>query len=211
MPRRPSPLVVALVLALGIGAGGAGGSTPPRAEVRVVAASDSIFRYVTIGLGVDVRLGEPLPLLARPWIRQTGPRVYVARDGAFSGAREIRFHLRPDGRVSSVSFTYDPHEEDFRTKVAGYAGSLGRPEMRDRPGHRVARWSDGRTRFEVVERGGRLEASLIDADPAAEPADARADDAVRRSLSAPAGRAAGTSIPGALAGDLSDSHGDPLP
>lgn len=161
--------IYASVIALLLAISSLACSTQPPDDASAAADADAIFRYVVIGPNVHVRLGEPMPSLARPFLEQVGPRDFSVRAG-WGEVPMIRFHLGADGRVASASFGYDPAEESFQTKVDSYLETLGPPQIRKQGGGHVAWWEDARTRFEVMEHKGRLKSLLVDRDSAREPA-----------------------------------------
>jgi hypothetical protein len=152
------PSVFAVCFALA----GAGCSRPAGQQAEAAVQTDSIFRYLSIGPGVVVRLGEPLPGLAWPFIQQTGHDRYAVRKGTFAGAAAIELRLDAAGRMTAAVFTYGAGDEGFAAKVASYSETLGPPVRTVEEGTQVARWEDGRTRFELSERGGRVTALLRD-------------------------------------------------
>lgn len=156
-------LLLTLALAAAAGAGATRGAS---AHTVSEARADTIFRYVSIGRGIPIRLGEPIPESARPLLREAGPGNYDVAPGAFGGARTISIRTTGDGRVRAFVFGYDA-DEGFEERVARYAGSLGVQVTSARNGIRTARWEDGATRFEVVERSGTIGAMLTDLRAAA--------------------------------------------
>ena len=135
-----------------------------RAEMDVHRATpaDTIFRYVSVGPHIPIVLGQPIPAAAWPLLNRTGPRSYAVRSGQFSGASAIEIRTTEDGRARAFAFAYARDDEGFGAKVDSYAESLGKPTMMTQAGERIARWEDARTRFELIERGGRLHALLSD-------------------------------------------------
>jgi hypothetical protein len=153
-----APAVLGLCFALA----GAGRLPPAGSQGAAAVQSDSIFRSVSIGPGVVVRLGERLPGLAWPFIQQTRHDRYAVRKGTFSGAAAVELRLDAIGRMTAAWFTYGAGDEGFAARVESYSKTLGPPVLLGGEGVRLARWEDGRTRFELSERGGRVTALLRD-------------------------------------------------
>jgi hypothetical protein len=150
---RPS-FLTALTFALAACA-----STPREAE--------PIFRSISIQPFPSITLGErfePIPLATR-----LDDSTWALRPRSFGEAETIRVHVRPDGRVYGLSFTYGP-AESYARKVASYTESLGPAFSRSSPEADSAWtvWRDARTRFELARVHGqpeRLRARMSDLGP----------------------------------------------
>lgn len=142
----------------------------PAPHAAAATATEPVYRHIVVGPGVVVRLGEPVPAAARPYLASAGDGIATVRPGTFSGAEGIWLRLGTDGQVTSIAFLYDPDDESFEEKLKSFGDALGAPERREKNGARAARWQDERTRFEVVERKGRLESFLTDLDALRGPA-----------------------------------------
>ena len=157
-----SPSLLFAGLAAGLAFASAACSARAGLETAPAAQADTIFRYVSVGRNVPVVLGQPISDAAMPLLDRTGPRSYAVRPGQFSGAAAIGILVTEDGRARAFTFAYAPGDEGFEAKVDSYAESLGKPAMVTRAGERLARWQDAKTRFELIDRGGRVHGLLTD-------------------------------------------------
>lgn len=130
--------------------------------------AEPIFRSISIRPFPPITLGErfePIPLATR-----LNDSTWALRPRSFGGAETIHVHVRPDGRVYAISFTYG-NEESYARKVASYTESLGPAFSRSSAEADSAWtvWRDPRTRFELSRIRGqpeRLRARMSDLGPA---------------------------------------------
>jgi hypothetical protein len=129
--------------------------------------AEPIFRSITIQPFPSITLGErfePIPLATR-----LNDSTWALRPRSFGEAETIHVHVRPDGRVYAISFTYG-NEESYARKVASYTESLGPGFSRSATEADSAWtvWRDPRTRFELSRVRGqpeRLRARMSDLGP----------------------------------------------
>lgn len=126
--------------------------------------AEPIFRSISIQPFPSITLGEPFEPI-RPATR-LNDSTWALRPRSFGEAETIRVHVRPDGRVYAISFTYGT-EESYERKVASYTESLGPAFSRSSPEADSAWtvWRDPRTRFELARVRGqpeRLRARMSD-------------------------------------------------
>jgi hypothetical protein len=119
---------------------------------RSTHMSPAIFRYTKIE-GDSIVLGEPWPG-ARRVGASAGDALAVIPADRFGYADGIHVHLNTRGLVTQLDFFYG-RRYDIPHLVAEYVPLLGGPERRlascGRGAGSEARWSDGRTRFSVVD------------------------------------------------------------
>ena len=129
--------------------------------------AEPIFRSISIQPFPSITLGErfePIPPSTR-----VNDSTWALRPRSFGEAETIQVHVRPDGRVYGISFTYG-RAESYARKVASYTESLGPAFSRSSPDADSAWtvWRDARTRFELARVRGqpeRLRARMSDFEP----------------------------------------------
>ena len=114
--------------------------------------SPAIFRYTKIR-DDSIVLGEPWPGARRLGANAKDTLVVIPAD-RFGYADGMRVHLNRRGLVTQLDFFYG-RRRDIPSLVGEYVALLGTPEQRPAacgrgPGTEL-RWSDGRTRFAIVD------------------------------------------------------------
>jgi hypothetical protein len=115
---------------------------------------DAIYRYINVGHGQRINLGEQFqfPDLGT---RVDDSTIVLHRD-AVADPDSIRLLLTPGGKIYAMDFLYRS-DESFSGLIATYTKSLGAPT---KPSNRDAEWDDGLTNFRIRWTGGDTVGSL---------------------------------------------------
>ena len=108
-----------------------------------------IFRDVRVGKRMAIALGTPFT--ADKLATKIDTYKYELNKGAFTGAERIEVMVTDNGLVQTLIFVY-PQGVTVRRVIDSYRTPLGEPETIDPSGtERGFFWSDGLTRFEVLQ------------------------------------------------------------
>ena len=109
---------------------------------------DSVYRYINVGHGERLNLGEAFA--ATSLATRTNDSTYVLHRDAVVDPDSIEIHVNRHNVVYAMDFIYRDHET-FGSLMATYVKSLGPPSH---AGNQDAVWEDNRTRFQILWTGG---------------------------------------------------------
>jgi hypothetical protein len=115
---------------------------------------DAVYRYINVGRGERINLGEPFTALALA--DHVDDSTFVLHSDAVADPDSIRILVTPGNVVYAMDFIYRS-QETFGGLVASYTKSLGAPTV---TGNRDAAWEDEQTHFRILWTGGDTLGSL---------------------------------------------------
>ena len=109
---------------------------------------DAIYRYINVGPGERLNLGEPFRVTSLA--TRINDSTYVLHREAIPDPDSIEIHVNAHNIVYAMDFIYRDHET-FGSLMATYVKSLGPPS---RTSNQDAAWEDDTTRFQILWTGG---------------------------------------------------------
>ncbi|HEX8395168.1 MAG TPA: hypothetical protein VF665_22665 [Longimicrobium sp.] len=123
-----------------------------------MASQQPIFRFVEVGTGQRLTLGEPVPADVLPLTEPAGANKLKMKAHTFGGASEIVIQLSPAETVRDVTFAYAAGT-DYDAMVNQFTDELGTPESQN---NQLTRWRDDQTTFQVTQQASAVGSLLAD-------------------------------------------------
>lgn len=123
---------------------------------RINITGNEIFRYINIGFGRQLQLGDEITFYKNLLINTDSG--YKLRGGPYGDAKEIYVFVNEKEIISGFKFIYG-EDVRFEEKASSYQESLGNSiTMKNK-----AIWRDGRTEFIIQQtKKGKVFAALLD-------------------------------------------------
>jgi hypothetical protein len=115
---------------------------------------DAVYRYINVGHGERINLGEPFAATALA--TRVDDSTFVLHSDAVADADSIRILVAGSDTVYAMDFIYRS-QETFGGLVATYVKGLGEPASTS---NREAVWQDSATHFRILWTGGDTLGSL---------------------------------------------------
>jgi hypothetical protein len=115
---------------------------------------DSVYRYINVGRGQRINLGEPFAATALA--TRVDDSTFVLNSDAVADPDSIRIRVEKSDTVYAMDFIYRS-KETFGGLVATYVKALGEPTSTS---NRDAVWQDSVTHFRIQRTGGDTLGSL---------------------------------------------------
>src|SRR5882724_4587220 len=108
---------------------------------------DSVYRYINVGHGERINLGQPFAATALA--TRVDDSTFVLHSDAVADPDSIRILVGKSDTVYAMDFIYRP-QETFGGLVATYVKALGEPSS---TGNHEAVWQDSVTHFRILWTG----------------------------------------------------------